>query len=104
MKPFVPVGPAILVDTNFYHGTLGALFVGFSCACCLFGVTSQQMVTYWRRYENDNVVYRAMVRGNFLSIRCSLRKNAEVRCMDGVARLLDCGELRGYLSGGDHAN
>lgn len=53
-------GP-IQLDENFYHATLGALFIGFSCSCAVFGVLTQQMITYYQRYFHDKIVYKLVV-------------------------------------------
>ncbi|KAF6747878.1 hypothetical protein DFP72DRAFT_587818 [Ephemerocybe angulata] len=48
-------------DPHFYHATLGALLIGFSVSCGVFGVLSQQTMTYYQRYFHDKIVYKLMV-------------------------------------------
>ncbi|KAI0745064.1 hypothetical protein C8Q76DRAFT_789514 [Earliella scabrosa] len=35
------------------HNTLGSALIGNILAACLFGVTTQQTITYFRRFRDD---------------------------------------------------
>ncbi|KAF9068195.1 hypothetical protein BDP27DRAFT_1224764 [Rhodocollybia butyracea] len=54
-ESLVPVGVTI-------DNTLGALFVGFAVACCVYGVLMSQMYTYFVNYPMDRPVYKFIVR------------------------------------------
>jgi len=53
-ESLVPVGVTI-------DNTLGALFVGFAVACCVYGVLMSQMYTYFVNYPMDRPVYKFIV-------------------------------------------
>ncbi|KAJ3809304.1 hypothetical protein F5876DRAFT_44159 [Lentinula aff. lateritia] len=42
--------------------TLGALFVGFAMACCIYGILLSQIYTYLANYPLDRPVYKFIVR------------------------------------------
>lgn len=41
--------------------TLGAVLVGFACACCVYGILVTQVFTYFSRYPGDRPVYKFLV-------------------------------------------
>lgn len=41
--------------------TIGPLLVGFSITCGIFGVLSQQTITYYQRYFHDRLIYKSLV-------------------------------------------
>ncbi len=47
---------AISVDN-----TLGALLVGFSVSCCLFGIVLSQVFSYFSRFHADKLIYKILV-------------------------------------------
>ncbi|KAF5390074.1 hypothetical protein D9757_003750 [Collybiopsis confluens] len=52
----VSVSPEVTIDN-----TLGALFVGFTGACCVYGVLLSQVYTYFVNYPMDRPVYKFIV-------------------------------------------
>ncbi|KAI0794551.1 hypothetical protein C8Q74DRAFT_583597 [Fomes fomentarius] len=49
-----------MVDTNL-DNTLGAALIGTILAACLFGLTTQQTVTYYRRSGEDHVILKVVI-------------------------------------------
>jgi len=45
--------------------TLGALLVGVLIACCLFGIITVQVFTYYTRFPDDKLYLKAIVRSFF---------------------------------------
>lgn len=43
------------------YKTLGAVFVGFSVACCLYGILLSQIFGYYSRYTQDKPFYKYLV-------------------------------------------
>lgn len=43
------------------YKTLGAVFVGFSVACCLYGVLLSQIFGYYLQYTQDKLFYKYLV-------------------------------------------
>ena len=43
------------------HETVGALTIGFALTCAVFGILTQQTVTYYQRYFQDRLVYKSLV-------------------------------------------
>ncbi|PFH51226.1 hypothetical protein AMATHDRAFT_191716 [Amanita thiersii Skay4041] len=43
------------------HSTLGALFVGYAVACCIYGILLTQIFGYFRRYPLDKPMYKIVV-------------------------------------------
>jgi len=41
--------------------TIGPLIIGFSITCGIFGILSQQTLTYYRRYTQDRLIYKSLV-------------------------------------------
>ncbi|KAJ6626841.1 hypothetical protein B0H10DRAFT_1996818 [Mycena sp. CBHHK59/15] len=41
--------------------TLGAAFIGFAFSCVVFGVNTNQVVTYFHRYPEDKLPYKFLV-------------------------------------------
>ncbi|KAL1723270.1 hypothetical protein EV715DRAFT_246689, partial [Schizophyllum commune] len=56
--PAIPVSSLLNVDQ-----TIGAMSIGFSLSCLLFGVLSTQVFIYFRRYPHDMYGYKAFVVG-----------------------------------------
>ena len=56
--PAIPVSSLLNVDQ-----TIGAMSIGFSLSCLLFGVLSTQVFIYFRRYPPDMYGYKAFVIG-----------------------------------------
>ncbi|KAL1746908.1 hypothetical protein HDZ31DRAFT_61732 [Schizophyllum fasciatum] len=56
--PAIPVSSLMNVDQ-----TIGAMSIGFSVSCLLFGVLSTQVFIYFRRYPHDMYGYKAFVIG-----------------------------------------
>ncbi|KAL1663049.1 hypothetical protein GGF50DRAFT_103447 [Schizophyllum commune] len=56
--PAIPVSSLLNVDQ-----TIGAMSIGFSLSCLLFGVLSTQVFIYFRRYPHDMYGYKAFVIG-----------------------------------------
>ncbi|KAI5892029.1 uncharacterized protein SCHCODRAFT_02625079 [Schizophyllum commune H4-8] len=54
--PAIPVSSLLNVDQ-----TIGAMSIGFSLSCLLFGVLSTQVFIYFRRYPHDMYGYKAFV-------------------------------------------
>ncbi|KAJ3751410.1 hypothetical protein DFH05DRAFT_1387366 [Lentinula detonsa] len=50
------VSPAVTIDN-----TLGALFVGFTVACCVYGILLSQIYTYLTHYPMDRSIYKLIV-------------------------------------------
>ncbi|KAJ4467247.1 hypothetical protein J3R30DRAFT_3849561 [Lentinula aciculospora] len=50
------VSPDITIDN-----TLGALFVGFAVACCVYGILLSQIYTYLAHYPMDRPIYKFIV-------------------------------------------
>ncbi|KAJ4486822.1 hypothetical protein C8R41DRAFT_868221 [Lentinula lateritia] len=50
------VSPEVTIDN-----TLGALFVGFAMACCIYGILLSQIYTYLGNYPLDRPVYKFIV-------------------------------------------
>ncbi|KAJ3891392.1 hypothetical protein GG344DRAFT_65443 [Lentinula edodes] len=50
------VSPEVTIDN-----TLGALFVGFAMACCIYGILLSQIYTYLANYPLDRPVYKFIV-------------------------------------------
>ncbi|KAJ3793839.1 hypothetical protein GGU11DRAFT_759634 [Lentinula aff. detonsa] len=50
------VSPAVTIDN-----TLGALFVGFTVACCVYGILLSQIYTYLTHYPMDRSIYKFIV-------------------------------------------
>ncbi|KAJ3985318.1 hypothetical protein F5890DRAFT_1553275 [Lentinula detonsa] len=50
------VSPAVTIDN-----TLGALFVGFTVACCVYGILLSQIYTYLTHYPMDRSIYKIIV-------------------------------------------
>lgn len=44
-----------------YDVTLGALLIGLSVACGVFGVLTSQTITYYQRYFHDKWLYKTLV-------------------------------------------
>ncbi|KAJ3907628.1 hypothetical protein F5879DRAFT_1008214 [Lentinula edodes] len=49
------VSPEVTIDN-----TLGALFVGFAMACCIYGILLSQIYTYLANYPLDRPVYKTL--------------------------------------------
>ena len=51
--------PEILgsIDTS-----LGAVFIGFALACCVYGILVSQIFSYFRNYPGDRTVFKWTVR------------------------------------------
>ncbi|KAJ3860824.1 hypothetical protein EV359DRAFT_74996 [Lentinula novae-zelandiae] len=49
------VSPEVTIDN-----TLGALFVGFAMACCIYGILLSQIYTYLGNYPLDRPVYKTL--------------------------------------------
>jgi len=54
--PIVKMPPEVTIDN-----TLGALFVGFASACCIYGILVSQIYTYFVNYPLDKPIYKAVV-------------------------------------------
>jgi hypothetical protein len=52
----VTIAPGVTIDN-----TLGALFVGFAAACCVYGILMSQIYTYFVNYSLDRPIYKAVV-------------------------------------------
>ncbi|KAJ3781173.1 hypothetical protein GGU10DRAFT_367598 [Lentinula aff. detonsa] len=55
-QSIVTVSPAVTIDN-----TLGALFVGFTVACCVYGILLSQIYTYLTHYPMDRSIYKLIV-------------------------------------------
>jgi hypothetical protein len=42
--------------------SLGAVFVGFALACCVYGILVSQIFSYFRNYPGDKTLFKLTVR------------------------------------------
>ena len=43
-----------------FDSTLGAMLIGFCLSCMVFGVLTQQTITYYQRYFHDKWLYKIL--------------------------------------------
>jgi len=46
---------------DIVNRTLGAMFIGFSVACCIYGILISQAFGYFRQYPMDKLIYKVLV-------------------------------------------
>jgi len=44
-----------------FHEAIGPMVIGFGLCCVVFGILSQQTVTYYQRYFHDRLRYKFLV-------------------------------------------